>query len=63
MVADFDIGNTLANRLDDSTTLMSANNGERTLPRESLRISMTHLAINAVHNGIASNREYMPQSR
>jgi hypothetical protein len=66
MVADFDIGNALANRLDDSTALMSANNRERTLrilPRESVRISVTHLAINAVHNGIAANRECIPQSR
>jgi hypothetical protein len=66
MVADFDVGNTIANRLDDSTTLMSTNNRKSTLrilPRERICISMTHLAINVVENGIAANTEDIPQSR
>ena len=46
VVAHLDVGDTLANRLDDSPALVSADNGEgslRILARERVRIGVAHL--------------------
>src|SRR5271155_4544817 len=73
MIANFDIGDSLTNRLDDSTALVSADDWEsafRILSREGICIRMTDLDVspkslpNRQHRSTVNGREEcIPQSK